>query len=317
MKRLLIALFALAAGVVTVSADGLLKVGDQKGGSRALMEAAGVLGDAPYAIDWKEFPAAAPLLEALNAGAIETGIVGDAPFTFAAARGVEAKAIAAIRSNPGGLAVVVKKDSPIRTIDDLKGKKIATGKGSIGHQLVLALLEKQGWNADDVKIVFLAPSDAKIAYATGSVDAWSTWEPYVAQEEVLFGARIVASGIGLTPGLSFQVARNDAVAGKRAILEDFIERLSRARAWALTHRDDYARSWSKLVGVPVDVSTRWLERAQLRVAPIDASVIDDEQRTIDLYLRNAMITKPVKAGDIVDPSFTAPIARGIGAAHRF
>ena len=316
MKRLLLAFLVLVAGGGAAVADGVLKVGDQKGGSRALMEAAGVLADVPYTIDWKEFPAAAPLLEALNAGAIETGVVGDAPFTFAAARGIEAKAIAAIRYDPGGLAIVVKKDSQIRSAGDLKGKKIATGKGSIGHQLVLATLEKQGWTVDDVRLVFLAPPDAKIAYSSGAVDAWATWEPYVAQEEVLFGARIVASGIDVTPGLSFQVARNEAVVIKRVLLEDFIERLSRARVWALTHNDGYARTWSKLVGVPVEVSTRWLERAKIRIAPIDASVIEAEQRTIDLYARNSMIGKPIKAGDIVDLSFGTPIERGAKRANR-
>ena len=149
------------------------------------MEAAGALNDVSYSIEWKEFPAAAPLLEALNAGAIDTGIVGDAPFTFAAAAGVPAKAVAAIRSNQDGLAILVAKDSPIVRPADLKGKRIATGKGSIGHQLVLAFLEQQAWPQAAVRLTFLPPSDAKVSYATGAVDAWSTWEPYVAQEEIL------------------------------------------------------------------------------------------------------------------------------------
>lgn len=182
------------------------------------MEAAGVLKDVPYKIEWKEFAAAAPLLEALGAAAIDVGLVGDAPFTFAAAANVPAKAIAAIRQSREGLAILVPENSPIKSIDDLRGKKIATGRGSIGHQLVLAALAAKGWAAGDVQLVFLAPSDAKIAYSQGSVDAWSTWEPYVSQEEVLFKARRVISGEGLTPGLSFVVATPDAIRDKRAAL---------------------------------------------------------------------------------------------------
>ena len=106
-------------------------------------------------------PAAAPLLEALSAGAIETGLVGDAPFTFAAAANVPVKAIAAIRQSRDGLAVLVPSKSRIQSFEDLKGKKIATGRGSIGHQLILAALESRGWSPSDVQIVFLAPSDAK------------------------------------------------------------------------------------------------------------------------------------------------------------
>ena len=169
------------------------------------MEAAGVLKDVPYKIEWKEFAAAAPLLEALSAGAIETGLVGDAPFTFAAAANVPVKAIAAIRQTREGLAILVPKNSPVRDFESLKGKKIATGRGSIGHQLILAALELKGWSTSDVQIVFLAPSDAKVAYTQGSVDAWSTWEPYVSQEEVLFQSRRVITAEGLTPGLGFQV----------------------------------------------------------------------------------------------------------------
>ena len=193
------------------------------------MEAAGVLKAIPYRIEWKEFPAAAPLLEALGAGAIETGVVGDAPFTFAAAANLPVKAIGAIRQSQEGLAILVPRESKIQGFEDLRGKKIATGRGSIGHQLILAALESKGWSASDLQIVFLAPSDAKIAYSQGSVDAWSTWEPYVSQEEVLFQSRRVITAEGLTPGIAFQVASPDAIRDKRPALEDFLRRLAAAR----------------------------------------------------------------------------------------
>ena len=311
MKSLaLLALVALAAFNAPAQAQSILVVGDQKGGSRALMEVAGVLKDTPYRIEWKEFVAAAPLLEALNAGAIDTGIVGDAPFTFAKAVGLKAKAIAAVRQNPGGLAILVSKASPIVTADDLKGKKVATGRGSIGHQLLVAFLEKKGWAQDAVRTTFLLPSDAKIAYSTGSVDAWSTWEPYVAQEEVLFGARRIVTGEGLTPGLSYQVARDDAIATKRPMLEDFITRLSQARTWSLSHIDEYAATWGKLVGLPPKVPQLWLSRAQIKLVPIDDGVTTDEQNTIDLYVRNNLIKTTLKADDIVDKTFAGAIEKG-------
>ena len=150
MIRLALAAGLLLGSAVLASAQTTLRVGDQKGNSQAVMEAAGVLKDVPYKIEWKEFPAAAPLLEALGAGAIETGLVGDAPFTFAAAANVPVKAIAAVRQSRDGLAVLVPEQSPIKSFDDLRGKKIATGRGSIGHQLILAALEARGWKPDDV-----------------------------------------------------------------------------------------------------------------------------------------------------------------------
>lgn len=312
MIRLLLAAGLLAAALSSADAQTTLRVGDQKGNAQAVMEAAGVLKDVPYKIEWKEFPAAAPLLEALGAGAIETGLVGDAPFTFAAAANVPVKAIAAIRQTGEGLAVLVPKDSAIRNFDDLKGKKIATGRGSIGHQLILAALESKGWTTADVQIVFLAPSDAKVAYSRGSVDAWSTWEPYVSQEEVLFASRRVLTAEGLTAGLSFQVATPDAIRDKRAQLEDFVKRLTAARAWSLTNVSAYAETWGKLMNIPPAVPQNWLARANVRIAPIDDAVVADEQKTIDLYLRAGLIKQKLDAAAIVDRSFSAAIQKAAG-----
>jgi sulfonate transport system substrate-binding protein len=311
MKRLLLA--GLLLGIAGHAfAQSTLRVGDQKGNARAVMEAAGVLKDVPYRIEWKEFAAAAPPLEALSAGAIETGLVGDAPFTFAAASNVPVKAIAAIRQSQEGLAVLVPDQSPIRSFEELRGKKIATGRGSIGHQLILAALEAKGWTLNDVQIVFLAPSDAKIAYSQGSVDAWSTWEPYVSQEEVLFGSRRVMTAEGLTPGLSFQVASPQAIRDKREALQDFVRRLAAARAWSLGNAKGYAETWGKLMNIPASVSLNWLARAKIRLALIDDSVVADEQKTIDLYFRSGLISRKLDASDIVDRSFAVAIAQGAG-----
>ena len=309
MIRLALAAGLLLGTAVLASAQTTLRVGDQKGNSQAVMEAAGVLKDVPYKIEWKEFPAAAPLLEALGAGAIETGLVGDAPFTFAAAANVPVKAIAAVRQSRDGLAVLVPEQSPIKSFDDLRGKKIATGRGSIGHQLILAALEARGWKPDDVQIAHLAPSDAKVAYTQGSVDAWSTWEPYVSQEEVLFKSRRIITSEGLTPGLSFQVARPDAIRDKRAELTDFIRRLTAARAWSLNNVDSYAATWGRLMNIPTAVPLNWLSRAKIRIAPIDDGVVVDEQGTIDLYFRWGLIKQKLDATEIVDRSFADAIAK--------
>jgi sulfonate transport system substrate-binding protein len=312
MKRLFVVAGLLIGLSNAAVAQVSLRVGDQKGNSQAVMQAAGVLNDVPYKIEWKEFVAAAPLLEALGAGAIDTGLVGDAPFTFAAASNIPVKAIAAIRQNHDGLAILVPETSPVKSFDALKGKKIATGRGSIGHQLVLAALEQRGWTTSDVQLVFLAPSDAKVAYTQGSVDAWSTWEPYTSQEEVLFKSRRIITGEGLTPGLSFQVATPGAIKDKREALEDFTRRLTVARAWSQDHVESYAETWGRLMNIPPSVPLNWLKRARIRIAPIDDSVVADEQTTIDLYVRTGLVKQRLNASDIVDRSFADAIAKGAG-----
>src|ERR1700719_299492 len=311
MRHLLVAGVLLGA-IASATAQTTLRVGNKKENPQAVMEAAGVLKDLPYRIEWKEFPAAAPLLEALGAGAIETGVGGDAPFTFAAPANVPVKAIGAIRQSQEGLAILVPRESKIQSFEDLRGKKIATGRGSIGHQLILAALESKGWSAGDVQIVFLAPSDAKIAYTQGSVDAWSTWEPYVSREEVLFQSRRIITADGITPGIGFQVATPNAIRDKRPELEDFLRRLTAARAWSLTNVGSYAETWGKLMSIPPAVPLNWLSRAKIRVAPIDDNVVADEQKTIDLYFRSGLIRRKLNAAEIVDRSFSEAIGKGDG-----
>lgn len=172
----------------------LLRAGDQKGGLQALLDAAGELKNLPYDIKWSEFPAAAPLAEALNANAVDFGPIGDAPLLFTLAAGSRVKAFAASRSDAYGTAVLVAPHSPLKTAADLKGKSIATNRGSIGHLVTLKALESAGIKADDVQLRFIPPPDAKLALTQGSVDAWATWEPYTALAETSGHARVLVSG---------------------------------------------------------------------------------------------------------------------------
>ncbi|WP_204165225.1 ABC transporter substrate-binding protein [Methylobacterium radiodurans] len=309
MRALVLALTALLT-VLSARAEEVLRVGDQRGNARALMEAAGVLDGLHYRLEWAEFAAAAPLLEALNAGAIDAGGVGDAPFTFAAAAGVPVRAFLAFRNRQDGLAILVRPDSPIRTVSDLKGQRIATNRGSIGHQIVLAALEEAGLPADSVRFNFLPPADAKLALASGAVDAWATWEPYTSAAELAGLVRVVRDGNGITPGLSFAVASEAALRTKRTLLADYAARLARARAWALNDPAPYAAVWSKLIGLPEAVPLRWFGRAQYRAVPIDAAVIADEQRIIDLYVRAGLIpqARAPRAEKILDPGFSEALA---------
>jgi len=236
--------------------------------------------------------------------------VGDAPFTFGAAAGVPIKAIAATRENRGGLAIIVPKDSPVQSFADLKGKRIATGRGSIGHQVVLAAQEDAKLPFDAVRFVFLLPADAKAAYASGAVDAWATWEPYVSQEEVLAGARRIVSGERIMPGLGFQAARTDAIAVRRPELAEFVRRLAAARAWANANVAGYANTWSGLMNIPAPVARHWFERAVTRVVPIDDAVAVDEQKNIDLYARAGLVRRRIEARDLLDASFNEAIQAG-------
>ena len=172
---------------------------------------------------------------------------------------------------------------------------------------MLAALRAASLPPDAVRLVFLQPADAAAALASGSVDAWSTWEPYVAQQEVINGARRVADGRGITPGLSFQAARADAIAARREDLAELVHRLALARTWANAHVADYAHTWSRMMNLPEPVAQLWFQRAQTRVVPIDDRVVAEEQGTIDLYTNAGLMAAHVTAAAILDRSFNGSL----------
>ena len=310
LSRLLGAgLFALglAAAPLLQAADApariLLKVGDQKGGVRAQLEAAGELKNLPYDIKWSEFPAAAPLLESLNAGAIDVGYAGDAPLIFALAAGAPLKAIGVNKSDPFGTAIIANADSPLAGAASLKGKRIATGRGSIGHYVALAALESAGLKASDVSFKFLSPVDAKAALAGKSVDAWATWEPYTALAERSEHAKIVVNGRGLSAGLSYLIVHESALDRKRAALQDFLQRLTRAQSWSNDHVDEYAATLADLIGVPKDVAKLSWSRRQAKWVAIDDNVIKTQQHTADVYAEAGIIQQRLDVAKSFDRSF--------------
>ena len=280
-----------APAFVRAAGKPLLKAGDQKGGLLALLEAAGELKNLDYDIQWTEFPAAAPLAEALNAEAVDLGPIGDAPLIFALAQGVRVKAFAANRSDAYATALIVKADAPITDGAGLKGKSVATNRGSIGHYVTLRTLAAAGLKPSDVQFRFLAPPDAKLALVTGAVDAWATWDPYTSVAEVVDKLRVLQSGRGLWSGLSYTVATETALREKRPQLVDFRARVARAQLWANSHVPEYSETLARIIGIPLAAARLSFERRQTRYIPIDAALGSEQQRTADFYLEAGLLPR--------------------------
>ncbi|MBH3382764.1 ABC transporter substrate-binding protein [Pseudomonas juntendi] len=306
-------LLTLAAALVLIGQAGAaerltLRIGDQKGNMRAQLEAADALRDLPYDIHWAEFPAAAPLAEALNAGAIDAGIIGDAPLLFVLASGAPVKAVAVDKSDPYGTALLVRPDAPLQGAAELKGKRIATGRGSIGHHLALKALEQVGLGEKDVEFRFLGPVDAKIALANGSVDAWATWEPYTALAELSGQGRVLVNGRGLSSGNSFLAATDKALdePARRAALQDYLNRLAEAQVWANQHLDTYSKALAAIIGFPEDAARLQFERRHLRWQVIDPQTVAEQQDTADFYHAHGLINEPLDVAPTFASGFTLP-----------
>jgi len=299
------------AGAVAIATIGraeaatpVLRLGDQKGGLEALLRAAAELEALPYRLEIAQFPAAAPLLEALNAGAIDIAWAGDAPTTFALANGIPAHIVSAHRSNGAGTALLVPPDSPVRTVADLKGRQIGTSRGSIGQALVIAALRANKLPQDAVRFAYLLPADAKAALESGSIDVWASWGVFVAQAVLVDHDRVVVDGShGLLSGLGYLSALDTVIAGQRPLVHDLVGRAARAARWASANVDAYARYWSGLVGVSFEVARLSFTTAPALAVPIDARVVADQQGTADLYTGAGLIAHPVDVRDFFDTSF--------------
>jgi len=283
----------------------VLKVGDQNGGNRSLLDISGLSKDLPYKIEWVEFPAAAPILEALNAGALDVGYTGDLAFLTVYATGAPIKAIGGTRSDARTQAILVKGDSPIKSAADLRGKRLAGTRGGWGQFLIDATLERAGSKIEDATFAPLGPVDAKTALLAGSVDAWAVWEPYVSFATLKDGARVVADGQGLTPTITFIVASDAAIAGKRAAVQDLVRRLDKARLWSLDHLAEYAKSTAELTKLPEDVLLKAYTDQRTSPIAIDTAVIKEVQEASDRSTRYGILSKQLDVSKAVDRSFTA------------
>ncbi len=320
MKRISALMILLGASAASVHAEEVtLQIADQKGGMRSVLEAAGDLQHLPYHIRWTEFPAAAPLGEALNAGAVDAGIIGDAPLLFAEAGGARVKAIAVAKSDAYGTALLVNANSPLHSAADLKGKSIATNRGSIGHFVALKALASVGLKASDVNFRFLDPADAKLALVRGSVDVWATWEPYTAFAETQDHLRVLVNGRGLWAGNSYVAATDTALANpaKRKALQDFLLRLASAQQWANQHPDSYSQTLSKIIGFPVDAVKLSFTRRHMVWQSIDPQTVVQQQQTADFYHQSGLLPKPLQVAPTFDHSFTlpAPDVSSVAATH--
>ncbi|WP_424813412.1 ABC transporter substrate-binding protein [Roseococcus sp. YIM B11640] len=302
-RRALGAATLLAAPALAQSTP-VLRIGNQKGGLRSLIESSGQGRDLPYRIEWSEFPAAAPLLEALNANAIDLGTQGDLAFLSVFANGAPIKAIGATRHEQASQAILVRGDGPIRRIEDLRGKKVAGNRGGWGQFLVRAALKRAGIDPAEVTIVPLGPTDASLAFRSGAVDGWAIWEPYNSIEILGFGARVLVDGSGLTPTANFISVHDSTLRDKRPLLQDFLQRNRRGWAWALNNIPAFAQNTSELTRIPVRFLQRAYEVQRTRAVPIDAALVAELQAASDAAVEFGVFSRPIRVADAFDTSFT-------------
>ena len=282
--------------------DKVFRVAFQKGGGNLIfLKERGILEQklAPlgWTVSWNEFQAGPQLLESLNIGAADFGPVGEAPPIFAQAAGASIVYAGYEPASPRNEAIIVPKDSPIKTIADLRKKRVAPNKGSNVNYFLVRALEANGLTYQDIEPVYLAPADARAAFERGAVDAWVIWDPYYAAAEIGLGARSVADATGLAANVSFYIAARAIAEENPKVLTTVLAAIDEIDVWIRDNRKQYAAELSPKIGLPADIIERSVNRAELGARRVDAAVLAEQQKIADVFTRLKLIPKAINVFD--------------------
>lgn len=310
-------LFAACAGMLTLSMPlhaqaqaqvqaQIVRIGYQKYGTLTLLKGRGTLekrlAEKGIAVKWTEFPSGPVLLEGLNVGSIDFGTVGEAPPIFAQAAGANLVYVGHEPPSPSSEAIVVPKGSPLRTLADLKGKKIALNKGSNVHFLLLKALEKAGIAYQDIEPIYLAPADARAAFERGSVDAWAIWDPFLAAAEKQIGARVLADGKGLVANYQFYLASRTYFDKNQDTLRIVLDEVAKVDDWGRQNIKEVTAILSAQTGLEASVVELAASRYAYGVKPVSGDVIAEQQKVADAFSRLKLIPKAIVVKDALPPS---------------
>nr|WP_325736969.1 sulfonate ABC transporter substrate-binding protein [Geminicoccus sp.] len=299
-------LLMMAGAGPAAAAEKVIRIGYQKYGTLILLKNKGLLEEklAPlgYSVTWAEFPAGPQLLEALNAGAVDFGNTGEAPPIFAQAAGAPLVYVGYEPAAPKGEAILVPKDSPLKSVADLKGKNIALNKGSNVHFLLVRALEQAGVGYDEVKTSFLTPADGRAAFEQGSVDAWAIWDPFQAAAEQTIEARQLTDGTGIVSNYQFYFTTRDFVQQAPEVVEAVLTGVSEIGAWTKANTTAAAEQFSPLIGIPVPILEKALSRQTYDVKPLSDDVVGQQQEVADTFFELGLIPHQI---DIASAVWTA------------
>ena len=281
-----------------------LRIGHQKG-YLSLLKGRGTLEQrlAPLkvAVKWTEFTAGPVQLEALNVGSIDFGDVGEAPPIFAQAAGAPLAYVAATVPRPQSEAVLVPKGSVIRSVADLKGRKVAFNKGSNVHYFLVKLLHRHGLQYADVNAVFLPPADARAAFEKGSIDAWVIWDPFLAAAEKSLDARVLADATGVVGNRAYYFSSLDYAAKNADVIKVLIEEIDKVDQWGKDHRGELAAELAQIWGLPRPVVDVSIGRSQFGTGLITRAILGEQQQIADTFFDLKLIPRRINVLEAAAP----------------
>ena len=305
LRRSLVALFVAATsiGAVTQAQAETLRIGYQKYGTLVLLKAKGTLekrlAEQGVEVSWTEFPGGPQLLEGLNVGSVDFGVTGETPPVFAQAAGADLLYVAYEPPAPSSEAILVPKGSSLKSVAELKGKKVALNKGSNVHYLLVRALEDAGLKYSDITPIYLPPADARAAFERGSVDAWVIWDPFLAAAENQLQARSLRNGQGLVDNHQFYLATKPYAEQHPQVLNTLIEEVravgedSKADPVAVTEQV------APLLGLSKEITAVAVKRQGYGAQPLTPAVVAAQQKIADTFTTLKLIPKQLSIKDVI------------------
>jgi aliphatic sulfonates family ABC transporter substrate-binding protein len=298
---------AVLAAPLRAAAGEALRIGYQKNGSLVILRRQATLETlfAPkgIAVKWVEFTSGPPLLEALNAGAVDLGATGDTPPIFAQAAGADLLYVGAQPVRGENQAIIVREGGSVKALADLKGKRVAFTRGSSAHNMVVKALQRAGLTPADIQPVALQPSDAAAAFRSGAIDAWGIWDPFLAIAQQDPAARVLVQGVDVAPTNSFFLASRAWATRAPEQVTALLGAINEAATWASNNPDALAGLMAEVTGVPLAAQRVAAPRGVYAVQPMDAAIIVQQQEIADTFARLKIIPAHV---DIRKAVWTPP-----------
>ena len=274
-----------------------MRIGYQKIGTLLVLKGRGTLEKRFAArgvtVKWIEFQSGPPLLEALNARSIDIGYTGDTPPIFAQAAGVDFVYVAALPQPGHSSAIVVTDASGIKTLADLRGKRIAVTKGSSAQNVLVHVLEKAHIPYTGVTPVYLQPADAAAALKGGSVDAWSIWDPFYALAVKDPGVHKLTDAYGIAPSNAFFLATRSFATGNPDLVTAIIEEATDVVKWTATHQNEVAGVLADASGVDLGAEKIIAARGSYAIGYLTPDVIKQQQAIADTFAKLGLLPHPV------------------------
>ncbi|ALS28663.1 ABC transporter substrate-binding protein [Paenibacillus sp. 32O-W] len=283
--------------------NGTFRVGYQKGGETLLLKKKKLLetklGEMGYKVEWAEFNTGSSILEALSTGNIDFANSGDAPSVFALSKGHDFVYVAGTPSAEKSEGILVKDDSGINSVADLKGKKIAFNKASISQYLLTLALQKEGLTIDDVEPVYLNPPEASVAFAQGQVDAWVVWDPYFTVAADTEGNRILTDATGIVPYRSFYESTRQFAEKHPDVIEETVKLLQGVAEEIDKDPSEAAALLQEATNIPVATWEKILKNRPSEISFMDEEAAGDLQKMADDFVEIGFIDQPLKINDAV------------------